>query len=330
MADENLLTEDDGDDDIVIIEEEPQGEAIADDKPAAAEPPADDADADDDDERLGANEADTEEGLTPAQIKRRERKMRERMAREAQERELADLRAFRQAAEPRLAALEGNALGLNAAQLEARIIQARNTATQAEVIRERAEAAGNVSDTIEAIRLRDQANAELQQLQPALANLQQLRAQAQQVQQAPVQQPQVNSAANELAEAWKAANPWYDDNGTDANSLATKQIAAQLAREGFNGGTLGYWQELTRRCNGVVQLDTAPAQAATRQQGRKSPPTGQRGESVAPGSNSQRQFYLSPERKQAMIDMGVWDDPAQRKEWAKRYAEYDRQQAAGQ
>lgn len=330
MADENLLTEDDGDD-IVIIEEEPQGETVADEKPAAAA--AEVSDEDDDDERLGANESDTEEGLTPAQIKRRERKMRERAAREAQERELADLRAFRQAAEPRLAALEGNALGLNAAQLEARIIQARNTAATAEQIRERAEAQGNVSDTIEAIRLRDQANAELQQLQPALANLQQLRAQAQQVQQAPVQQPQVNNAANELAEAWKTANPWYDDNGTDANSLATKQIAAQLAREGFNGGTLGYWQELTRRCNGVVQLDTASAQQgqpALRQQGRKSPPTGQRGESIAPGSNSQRQFYLSPERKQAMIDMGVWDDPAQRKEWAKRYAEYDRQQAAGQ
>jgi hypothetical protein len=34
--------------------------------------------------------------------------------------------------------------------------------------------------------------------------------------------------------------------------------------------------------------------------------------------------YISPERKQALIDAGVWDNADLRQRYIKRYAEYDR------
>jgi hypothetical protein len=327
MADENTMTEteDGGGEDEIIIIEEPESDAPSEGGTAPAEEPAAGDDEDDDDERLGSNEQDTEEQLTPAQIKRRERRERERRARENQERELNELRAFKQTTEQRIAAVESNALGMNAATLEMRLAQAQHRAAQAEEIRKRAEDAGSISDVMEATRIRDAAIAEVQQLEPVLNNLQQVRYQ----QTVQAQQPQPNPAALELARAWQEANPWYSDTGSDPNSLACRQIAAQLTQQGYNGGTLAYWQEMTRRLNDVVDFGSAattkqPAKTA----GRKSPPMGQRGESVTPGGK--RQFYLSPERKQAMIDGGIWEDPVARQRQIKAYADYDRNSSAGQ
>jgi len=41
-------------------------------------------------------------------------------------------------------------------------------------------------------------------------------------------------------------------------------------------------------------------------------------------ATTRKEIYLSPERKQALIDAGVWDDPILRMKYAKRYSEYDR------
>ena len=37
---------------------------------------------------------------------------------------------------------------------------------------------------------------------------------------------------------------------------------------------------------------------------------------------------VTPERKAALVEAGVWDDPILRMKYAKRYAEYDRTKAA--
>ena len=36
------------------------------------------------------------------------------------------------------------------------------------------------------------------------------------------------------------------------------------------------------------------------------------------------EVYISPERKEAMIEAGVWDDPETRQRYLKQYADYDR------
>jgi hypothetical protein len=43
-------------------------------------------------------------------------------------------------------------------------------------------------------------------------------------------------------------------------------------------------------------------------------------------TSTRNEVYINPERKQALIEAGVWDDPILRKKYAARYAEYDRNQ----
>ena len=47
------------------------------------------------------------------------------------------------------------------------------------------------------------------------------------------------------------------------------------------------------------------------------------GKEHAPAS-TRKEVYISPERKQAMMDHGVWDDPVLRQKYVKRYMEWDR------
>lgn len=292
-----------------------------------------DDDEDGDDERLGANESDTEDEITANAARKKKRREMQRRAREAKDAELAELRAFKAAAEPRLDALEKNAIGVNTLTIEGRLSQARNAKEQAEAIRIAAEKEGNVSDALEAIRIRDAAVADIAALEPALAELRKPQAET---------RPQQSNPGVDMAAAWQKANGWYNDAGMDDASVITRTIAAQMTKEGHQSNTLAYWQELTRRVEdtGLVgdgiaakpdkaktEAEDKPAktEADTR---RKAPPTGtQRGN--ATGGSGNNQFHLSAERKQAIIDAGKWDDPVERNRMVKRYRDYDRQ-AAGQ
>ena len=73
--------------------------------------------------------------------------------------------------------------------------------------------------------------------------------------------------------------------------------------------------------DGAVEEDDAP-RAAPR---RKAPPTGNTREHAPP--TTKNEVVVTPERKQAMIDAGVWDDPVARKRYLKAYQEYDRNSA---
>ena len=41
-------------------------------------------------------------------------------------------------------------------------------------------------------------------------------------------------------------------------------------------------------------------------------------------ASTRKGVYVTPERRQAMEDAGVWDDPVARNKYLKAYAEYDR------
>ena len=40
------------------------------------------------------------------------------------------------------------------------------------------------------------------------------------------------------------------------------------------------------------------------------------------------EVYISPDRKEAMIEAGVWDDPVLRNKYLKSYSDYDKQASA--
>jgi hypothetical protein len=306
MAD-NQLTEED---DFEIIEgEAPVEEAETED--------ADDSDDDDEgDERLGDSEDDSDDEIVSKnRIKRQKRREVRQRAKEHADRELSELREQNNTLLRRVSAIEGNTLASNVNAIDHRIAQAQADVKQAENIIARAVEAGNGDDVATAMRLRDEAQHEAQQLWQQKQQVEQVRHQHAN----PGPDPRVVSYAKE----WMDANPWYDPNGRDEDSAITKVIDNQLASEGYSPKDSDYWHELTRRVASRIGDD----EAGTRQSPskRKAPPTGTTRE-YAPVS-TKREIYVTPERKQAMIDAGIWDDVPRRNQMLKAYQAYDKSSA---
>jgi hypothetical protein len=308
MAD-NQLTE--NEDEFEIIE----GEAPVDD---AETDDADDGDDDDSDERLGDSEDDSDEEIanrSRSNVKRQKQRERRQRAKEHADRELALLREQNETLLRRVSVIEGHTLASNVSAIDQRIAQAQYEAKQAEAIIARAVEAGNGSDVATAMRLRDEAHYEAQQLW-------QRKQQAEQVRQQhanPGPDPRVVNYAKE----WMDANPWYDPSGRDEDSAITKVIDNQLAAEGYSPKDADYWHELTRRVASRIGDDGAETRSNPSK--RRAPPTGTTREH-APVS-TKKEIYVTPERKQAMIDAGIWDDVPRRNQMLKAYQAYDKSSA---
>lgn len=302
MTDTTQITETD-EDELIPVEEQPETDADTDDD-------SDDGDEDEGDERLAESEDDSEDEITSGSKSNRDRRKKrremQRRAKEAAERKIQLLE--RQNAEmlQRLAAIEGHTQNANAQTLQQRIAAKQREIQQAEMIIAKATEAGNGEDVVAAMRIRDQAMAEAQQLSTAA---QQFEAQRQQA-----TQPRVDPNVVNYAKQWMDANPWYDPSGRDRDSALTKAIDNELAAEGFDPASRDYWEELTARvADALGEGETKPK--------RKAPPTGRTREH-APVS-TKKEIYVTPERKQAMIEAGVWDDPVLRQRYLKAYQAYD-------
>lgn len=300
MTDNTQITETD-EDELIPVEEQPETDADDD---------SDDGDEDEGDERLAESEDDSEDEITSGSKSNRDRRKKrremQRRAKEAAERKIQLLE--RQNAEmlQRLAAIEGHTQNASAQTLQQRIAAKQREIQQAEMIIAKATEAGNGEDVVSAMRIRDQAIAEAQQLSTAA---QQFEAQRQQA-----TQPRVDPNVVNYAKQWMDANPWYDPSGRDRDSALTKAIDNELAAEGFDPSSRDYWEELTARvADALGEGETKPK--------RKAPPTGRTREH-APVS-TKKEIYVTPERKQAMIEAGVWDDPVLRQRYLKAYQAYD-------
>ena len=288
------------------IEEAP---APAEEQAAAAD---DDGEEDDGDSRLATSDDDHEADATAGTNNARRKKRREiqKRARDLAQAELAYLRQQTQQMAQRLAAIEGHTVSTAEQTVAQRIAQAERDAQQAEQIMARAIEAGNGEDAAAALRIRDAAKDEAQQMRAAAQQLQQARPQQAA---APAADPRVATYAKE----WMDANPWYDPSGSNADSAITKDIDNSLVREGYDPREIGYWQELTRRVGEAIG-DDAPSKPA---QSRKGPPVGSQREHAPP--RTKNEIYVTPERKQAMIEAGVWDDPIKRQRMLREYQRYD-------
>ena len=176
---------------------------------------------------------------------------------------------------------------------------------------------GNGADVTQAMRYRDQAIQKAQQLQYAKQQAAQQRPQP--------QGQQIDDMTMHYAKEFMAENPWYDSQGRDEDSAVVIAIDQSLAKDGFNSQTEEYWDELRKRT--ARRLPEKFKNQKTREVkeervARGGPAVGS-GREHAPAT-TRKEIYLSPERKQALIDAGVWDDPILRMKYAKRYSEYDR------
>ena len=276
----------------------------------------------DEDERLEADQRedddDGEHDDTPgADNSRRARRKRARERQKTFAKQSKEKIAFyeRQLAEAheRLAALEARNVQSDAQTAESQLRQAQAQVQRAENELKEAVETGDGERVIKAIRLRDEAAMRVRaadDLRKRLTNPQ--------LQQKPSLDPQTESHAQQ----WMAENPWFDPNGTDEDSVIAKAIdeawAQEARKRGINPSSSDYWDELDTRVK--RRLGKADVDRSRR---RATPPVTGRGDTSRPSTSKER-VYVTPERKKALQDAGVWDDPELRKRYLRRYAEYDR------
>lgn len=291
----------------------------------------DDREDDDDheDARLSEDNEDREELRRKRREEKAERAARRKQAIERDKTELNFLRQRNEALEKRMFSLEKTTVANTIQSIDARIQDTVAEVKAAERIMAKAIEAGNGEDAAKAMRIRDAAMQKVQQLQAhkhqhaqAAQNLHQ---QAQQVESQPAgPDPEV---AN-FAQRWVSKNSWYNPNGNDEASKIVLAIDQSLVEAGYNPKTEEYWQELDKRVarrlpelKGGGNYDDS--QEDDRRGQRKGPPIGSSRDNAP--SSSRREVYISPERKQAMIDAGVWEDPVLRQRYLKQYAKWDRE-----
>ncbi len=309
---ENTLKEDD-DDELIVVETDelpPQTEIDA-----KSDDEDDEDDEDGEDARLADSQDDLDEEIVNKNRKKREK--RRKLRKEAQERAERELRMLREQnaqLSQRLAAVEGHTISNNEALVDQRINEAHAEVRQAELILARAIESGNGDDAAQALQLRDAAKQNVQQLEAAKVQLSATR-------QAP--QPGGDPSVQRFAKDWMAANPWYNPSGTDQASAITNEIDRRLVAEGYDPRSVDYWNELTSRVSERFSGDTESKGEKVKK--KKAPPMGNSREH-APQS-TRKEVYVTPERKQAMIDAGIWDDPVRRTRMLKEYQAYDRNSA---
>jgi hypothetical protein len=316
------------DEELVIVEDESKlsqnqnaedddDEHDDDDHDAAVAKNEDEEDADDDDEREAIRER--------RRLEKQERKQRRDEAIKRDKLELDFLRKRNDDLERRVSVQEQRTHKLDLSAFDAEIAKAANEAEMADRVIAKAVAAGNGEDVTQAMRYRDQ----------ALARIQQLNFQKNQVAAQRPQPQQIDDMTMNYAREFIAENPWYDSQGRDEDSAIVIAIDQSLAKDGYDPRSSDYWDELRRRAARRLperfnqkapakrKADNADDRAEARREPRGGPAVGS-GREHAPTS-TRKEIYISPERKQALIDAGVWDDPVLRSKYVKRYAEYDRQ-----
>ena len=308
----NALTEQDPDqndnEEIVIVDEPVASEDDDQDDAPIAQAEDDDGT---DDEREAIRERRRQEKL--------ERKQRRDEAIKRDKLEMDFLRKRNDDLERRLSAQEQRAYTADLRGLDAEIARAQQEAVMAEQVIAKAVAAGNGEDVAQALKYRDAAQIRAQQL---AYQKQQYAGSIQQHQQ---QAPAIDSVTMGHAQQFLADNSWYDPQGRDEDSAIVLAIDQALVRDGFNPQSAEYWTELRKRAARRLPDKFKAAPETSRSQ-RGGPAVGS-GREHAPAT-TRREVYISPERKQALIDAGVWDDPVLRSKYVKRYAEYDRQNRA--
>ena len=316
---EVLKEDDEQQEELVIVEDDPNKRSLE----------ATGVEDDDEDERVVTN--NDEDDVNPDDPDDKEREaIRERRRLEKLERkqrrdeaikrdkiEMEFLRKRNDDLERRLSAQEQRAHQSDLRGFDAEIARAQQEAEMAEKVIAKAVAAGNGDDVAQAMRYRD----------AAMQRAQQLAWQKQQAAQVPpAQQPAVDDLAMTYAKEFLKELDWYDPQGRDEDSAIVLAIDQSMSKDGYDARTPEYWDELRRRAARRLPERFASGKNTPQTREDRTPrggPAVGSGREHAPAS-TRKEVYISPERKEALIEAGVWDDPVLRAKYVKRYSEYDR------
>jgi hypothetical protein len=294
-------------------------------------------DAEPEDKRLAAHDEEDEPDQEAQGGKKKEsaRERRER-AKKSRERERLELNFFmkrNEDLEKRLMVIEGRT-----AQTETAAIDQRITSVQAQLSnadRVLAEAlkkpnGGGSEEFVEALKIRDQLRDQFSSLTATKTHreTEAVRQKPAAVSQEPKPDPRVLRNARE----WADKHDWFDFNGNDEDSVIVRVIDEAVAAEGYDPSSNDYWDELTSRVKRrLPEKFSKGARARTDEDDdvddEEEKPRPSSGPKFSSGGRERPlkkgEVYVSAERKQAMKDYGVWDDPVARNRMLTKYAKYD-------
>lgn len=287
--------------------------------------------AEEEQERLGGGRDDEEDKATRRRSENKSRRHRQKEARERTERELRFLQTRNEELERRFSHFEqetdARVTGSEIASIDVSINKARSDMQLANQVIEQAVAANDGRNLAEALTHRDNIRDSLRDLEQAKQYL----ATTSRTPDSPVQQ-QLDPRHVAHAQKFMTDNEWWDPSGRDQESQVVLQIDRSLVQEGFEPATKDYWDELRSRTKEALP-DRFDSQAGSRGEGNgQQRPAGSRGPQFRTGGRERplkpNEVYISPERKEAMVEAGVWEDPVLRNKYLKSYATYDQEASA--
>jgi len=320
-------------------EQEEEFVAVEDEAQLKADAEGDD-DLDDDgqqqDERLAGDQEDPEDKQTRRRSENKTRRQRQKEARDRTERELNFLRTRNETLEQRFSHFEqetdARIAGSEIHSIDQGVSKAKADLALANQVIQQSIEQKDGRNLTEALDHRDTIRDNLRDLEQAREYL------AQPARRQPPPQRELDPRHVAHAQQFMIDNDWWDPAGRDQDSITVLQIDRSLVQEGFDPTQKDYWDELRARSE-----EALPTRFDSR--------TGDRGGDGDGSGNGERrprnrgpqfrtggrerplkknEVYISPERKDAMIEAGVWDDPVLRNKYLKSYATYDAEAASGE
>lgn len=293
----------------------PVGEGVADEQ--------EEQEDEEQEERLGASEDEEEEddgGDDKLAKRRQERKTRKERQKEARQRDATEMNFLRTRNEQLerqhntdIASLDQRIGHSEVAQVDTRINDVKGKIKLADQVIAKSISQQDGESYTEAQAIRDNLRDNLQQLQGAKHYMSQQREPVQQ-QQSP--DPRLMQHASD----WMADHDWWDPNGRDEDSRKVSSLDAQLINEGMDPTTREYWDTLSDRVEEALpqRFGNGDDRKPKKRGGGPTFRTGGRERPLKKG-----EVYISPERRTAMEEAGVWGDPVLRKKYLASYAKYD-------
>lgn len=284
-----------------------------------------------DDARAGHGEDDEEEeegGKSNSRESSKARRERQKRARERNQREILFLRRRNETLEKQHNDLAGRVTATEATTIDQRINSLESQLKVAQNVEAEAIRLQEGEDAVEARSVQTTINKQLDRLKNArqeIASRSETR----------TQKPDPDVVFQ--AEAWIEDHDWYDPNGRDKDSRTVARLDQQLVRAGYDPKNSDYWDELTKRARKAlphrfketpVEDDESEEERPARTNG-SSKKNGGGGPRFSTGGRerplAKNEVYISPERKSAMQEAGVWDDKVLRTRYLKNYQKWDRE-----
>ncbi len=325
MSGENENPNDEQEEEFVAVEDEEQlGEGHEDD----------DGELEPQDERLAGDQEDPDDKRERRRSENKTRRQRQKEARDRTERELNFLRQRNETLEQRFSRFEqetdARIAGSEINSIEQGINKARSDLALANQVIEQAVAQNDGKYLAEALDHRDTIRDQLRDMEQAKDYL------AQPVQRQQAQTPRdLDPRHVAHAQQFMVDNDWWDPAGRDPDSKTVLEIDRSLVQEGFNPTDREYWDELRARTEEALpsRFDSRAGNQGGDGGGNGQAAPRNRGPQFRTGGRERplkkNEVYISPERREAMIEAGVWDDPVLRNKYLKSYATYDAEAAEG-